>query len=117
VADLINVIATQGKDFHPLMGCLHEGYAKTTPIANLQTQYYLRAIVQDVPGVIGEIGAILGGQGVSIRTILQKDTQADLADIAIMTQTVREGQLRVVIEEMRHLPAIKAIPIVLRVAN
>ncbi|MFN3927851.1 MAG: homoserine dehydrogenase [Pseudanabaenaceae cyanobacterium] len=117
VADLINIIAAQGHPFNPLLGCWHEGYAKVMPIANLQTQYYLRTIVADVPGVIGEIGAVLGNQGVSIRTIVQKDIHDGLADIAIMTQTVREGQLQGVLEEMRHLPAVKKIPIVLRVVN
>jgi len=117
VADLLNLIATKGGVFNPLMGCLHDGYAKISPIANLQTQYYLRAIARDVPGVIGEIGGVLGRQGVSIRTILQKDIHSNLADIVIMTQTVREGQFQEVVEEMRHLPEIEAVPTVIRVVT
>jgi homoserine dehydrogenase len=114
-ADLLNLIATRGSTFNPLMGCQHEGYAKVSPLANLQTQYYLRAIVRDMPGVIGEIGAILGNQGVSIRTIFQKDIHDNLADIVIMTQTVREAQFQAVLAEMKHLSVIHDVPTVLRV--
>ena len=67
-----------------------------TPLAELQTKYYLRFSTVDRPGVLGSLCTTLGEHGISISSCMQKEHQeaTEYVHIVILTHTAREGSVR-----------------------
>lgn len=87
------------------------------PVAtDLESKYYLRFPVRDVPGVIGLIATALGNRGISI-----SHASADLAQgregqgqVKILAHRTRESAVRKAIEEITRLPILSGRPVILR---
>ena len=114
VGDIL-AIAAQPHEPARLMTCLHEGTGGITPIDALETQFYIRLIAHDKPGVIGTIGNACGAHGISILSMVQKGEKDGLAEIVLVTHRVREHDMRAALADMSDHPAIQAIGSVIRV--
>ena len=114
VGDVLT-IAAQPHEPARLMACLHEGTGGITPIDELETQFYIRLIAHDRPGVIGTIGNACGTHGISILSMVQKGEQDGLAEIVLVTHRVREKAMRAALAEMADHPTIQSIGSVIRV--
>lgn len=93
--------------------------ARQVPVENTDGRFYLRAMVDDEPGVLAQISSILGTHGISIASVLQQapeENGADKVAIVITTHRCREGGLRKALKEVDSLPITDgkstAIPIV-----
>ncbi|HUU60698.1 MAG TPA: homoserine dehydrogenase [Phycisphaerae bacterium] len=87
--------------------------ANQLPIEAVESRYYLRVVAEDKPGVLGQITAILGREGISISSVLQHEPPAGSdpgAGVPVVITTARavEGSVRKAIAEVDNLPAIKA---------
>jgi homoserine dehydrogenase len=78
------------------------------PMEELFSRYYMRLTVADKPGVLAQISSILGGNGISIATVLQKEADAatQTAEIVIMTHEAKE---RAVQESLRAVAALDVV--------
>ena len=56
------------------------------------SKYYLRITINDKAGVLARLSKILGDSGISIHTVLQKDTNIELknAELVVMTHKAQE---------------------------
>ncbi|MFN0118868.1 MAG: homoserine dehydrogenase [Blastocatellia bacterium] len=118
VGDLINLASAQqlpdfAAYFQPRIST---DIAPITPIAETNNAFYIRFESIDTPGVIGALGTAFGKQGVSLHSITQKGVTADgSATIVILTHSVRESQAQAALDEIRALPSIRQVALVLRV--
>ncbi|MDI3329048.1 MAG: homoserine dehydrogenase [Alicyclobacillaceae bacterium] len=71
------------------------------PVEETYSRFYLRALVADRPGVLGAMATVLGEHGVSIASMLQKSSRGDLAEIVVVTHTVRQGSLMDAVARLR----------------
>lgn len=73
--------------------------------------------VTDRPGVLAQIARTLGDHEVSIAAVSQKetDTDAQTADLVIMTHRAREGAVQAALREMATLPVVVQVSAFLRV--
>lgn len=129
VSDVLNIaailkvergVSTQanGKPLlDPLLACSHQHYCTIAPISELITRFYARFHTHDYPGVIGKLGTCFGEHQVSLESIVQMNSQNDLAEIVVITHDVREGNFRAALDEIRSLPSFNSIPSVLRVVQ
>ncbi len=87
------------------------------PMSELRTRYYLRISLADKPGVLAQIAGILGDRGISIASVIQKETDEtnQTAMIVLMTHTAREESLQSALADMKKLPAVRKISNVIRV--
>lgn len=77
------------------------------PMADIVSRYYLRMSVLDQPGVLGRIAAILGAQGISIASVLQRDAHIGAAvQLVMVTHSATEGAVELA------LAAIDAMDVV-----
>lgn len=70
-------------------------------------RFFLRAMVQDRPGVLAEISRRLGQQGISIASIHQDEIPEDgdaLAPVVVVTHVALEDKLRKAVDEIDALP-------------
>lgn len=70
-------------------------------------RYYLRARVEDRPGVLAEMARHLGAHGISIASVHQDelpDDEDELAPIVVVTHRASEDNLRTAVAEIEAMP-------------
>lgn len=86
------------------------------PISEIETRYYLRLSVIDRPGGLARIADILGRQGISIASVTQKERQqAKIVPVVMMTHDAKEKNMRLALDEIDRLNAIKKKTVAIRV--
>ncbi|OGV73899.1 MAG: homoserine dehydrogenase [Lentisphaerae bacterium RIFOXYA12_FULL_60_10] len=89
---------------------------KPRPMADIETRYYLRMLLLDKPGVFARIASILGGQGISIASVLQKEGgEGRHVPVVIMTHQAREGRLNAALDDIVASDVISGRPVRIRV--
>ena len=77
----------------------------------VQSRFYLRFMVEDYPGALGEIASILGRHQISIASVIQKEPDQEgeqtFVPLVIMTHESPEGAAARAIAEIDALPAIQ----------
>jgi homoserine dehydrogenase len=83
------------------------------PMEELRTRYYIRMTVADKPGVLAQIASIVGGNGISIATVLQKEADAatQTAEIVITTHQAQEKAVQ------QSLQAVAALDVVAQIGS
>ena len=94
--------------------------AALLPMADLETKYYLRLRAQDRPGVMAIIGGLLGDLGVSLASVIQKDTGEEAngaAEIVITTHTARERAVQQAVAGLEALDVVEGPVCLVRIAD
>ena len=77
-------------------------------INRMETKYYIRFTVVDLPGVLSKISGILGKNGVSIASVFQKEgTSLREVPIIMVTHKAREGAVRKALGEIDRLKIVR----------
>ncbi|MFT5467146.1 MAG: homoserine dehydrogenase [Verrucomicrobiales bacterium] len=112
ISDLADAAAAQCRTgFTP-----HGLYGKSLPIEETTSQYYLRLIVDDTPGVLAQIATILGQHDVGILSMIQREArEAEGAPIVLMLHDAKFGVVRKAVEEIGSLDCVRINPVLMRV--
>ncbi len=87
-------------------------------IGALESEYYLRFLVLDRPGVLGRIAGILGRHDISIASVIQKDRKRGTSvPIVIRTHESVERNLVRALEEISRLPSTAGRPAFVRIED
>jgi len=85
-------------------------------INELKTDYYLRFMVLDRPGVLSQISGILGSYGISIASVIQKEErEGNSVPIVMHTREARERDLKTALSRINRLKVVKAKSVYIRV--
>lgn len=88
---------------------------KTTPMADIESEYYLRLTVQDSPGVIAAVTTILAEHQISLEAMQQKERNAsETVPVVMLTHLTSEGNLQAAIQHIEALSAIAGEVLILR---
>src|SRR3954454_12914919 len=88
--------------------------AKLEIVADVESAFYLYLEVADRPGVLAQIAQLLGLQGASIRSVVQKGL-GENARLVMVTHPVLESRFQAAIELIGGLDFLRARPRMLRV--
>ena len=70
------------------------------PVREIRTRYYLRLLLRDKPGVLASFAAVLGRHGISIASVLQKESNAgEFVPAVILTHKACEKDLDAALRE------------------
>ena len=84
---------------------------------DVRTCYYLRLSAEDRPGVLAQVAGILGGEGISIESVLQHRADATgHSTIVIVTHEAREAEMNAALTAIDALPAVQGGTVRLRIA-
>lgn len=98
--------------------CTCVGHAVVRPIDEVVAKSYVRMRVKDRPGVLGAIATIMGQEGVSIHSVIQRaNVGDDLAEIVWIVHPAAEKHLRAALRAISALEIVDSIPGVLRVVD
>ena len=78
-------------------------------MSELESKYYLRMSVADRPGVLAQISKVLGDMGISISSVIQKETDdlAQRAEVVLMTHRAREASMQQALELLQDLDVVQ----------
>lgn len=85
--------------FHPEVA---SQWAETAKPGDFRCSYYLRLIVADYPGVIGQIGTIFGSHNISMQSIVQRGVKEKAASVIIVTQDVYHSDMDNALATLTH---------------
>ncbi|TAM09503.1 MAG: homoserine dehydrogenase [Nevskiaceae bacterium] len=105
IADLVDLARGQisGDPLGQPVGGLHAG--TVLPLGEVRSASYLRLRVDDAPGVLRSITAILAELDISVEAILQKEPrEAGAATLAIITSVAPEARHAKALEQVLALP-------------
>ncbi|MBO9542649.1 homoserine dehydrogenase [bacterium] len=117
VGDVLNIAeaVTSGTPPSRLMDGLAAHEARVVPISEVETAYYLRLVTEDMPGVLGAVGSLFGGRGVSIRYFVQKEVRDGLAELVFVTHAGREQAFMEALDAIKALGALREVAALIRV--
>lgn len=84
-------------------------------IEESKSRYFLRLQVEDRPGVLAGIASVFANNNVSIAQVIQKNKNGELAELAVITDTVLERHFNDSLLVLKELSMIREISTVLRV--
>ena len=86
-------------------------------INDITSRYYIRTTVTDRPGVLGEITAIFGRHGVSLRSVIQRGRikNEEEVGLVLVTHYTKEEQLQGAINEVKDMESVKEINNMIRI--
>ena len=85
------------------------------PKEEVMSKYFIRLIVDNKPGVLAKTAGFLGNHDVSIAAVVQKRVREGLAELVIITETVKEKDIFEAIEEIRESSFLKEVSSMIRV--
>lgn len=84
-------------------------------IGNIESKYFMRMIVRDYAGVLGNVASILGNNHVSIEKIIQKPAGCDKAEIVAITDVVQEKNFKAAMQTLNDMSFVQEISSMVRV--
>jgi homoserine dehydrogenase len=88
---------------------------KLVKIDDIQSQYYIRFMAIDKPGVLAKISGVLGKYGISIASVTQKGRRrARIVPIVMLTHEVKERNMRLALDKIYKLAVIREYPVAIR---
>ncbi len=85
-------------------------------VVDRESAFYLHVEVADRPGVLAQVAEILGMQGVSLESLVQKGIGDD-ARLAMVMHPVLESRFRAAVELIGRLDFVRSAPRVIRVIS
>jgi len=82
---------------------------------NIQTKYYIRMEVEDKSGVLAKVATILGDKNISIKTMVQKTSIENKANLLLSTHTCKELDIKKALEELKTLGVVNSTPSMIRI--
>jgi homoserine dehydrogenase len=83
-------------------------------VTDVTSAFYLHLEVADRPGVLAQVAEILGLQGVSVKSVVQRGL-GDAARLVMVTHPVRETSFTAAVRLISRLDFLRAAPRVIRV--
>jgi len=120
VADLMDVARNRLHDSRGRIAPL--GYpirmqrrARTVPLDELESEYYLRFMVGDRPGVLARLAGVLGKRGISIASVIQRQRARGVVPVVIRTHHARERAVRRAVAVIDRMAVVRAKSTVIRI--
>ncbi|MEM8875220.1 MAG: homoserine dehydrogenase [Planctomycetota bacterium] len=118
VADLLGIaLGTTPASFAKLSAFATNPPARLRPIGSLRGRYYLRCQAQDEPGVMSQIAAALGSQGISLSGVMQHEAHDATVPIIVTTHAAEESAIDRALQAIDALDAVQGQPVKLRILD
>lgn len=73
---------------------------------NWESEFFLRFIVQDTPGVLAKISGVFAKYSVSIASVIQKGRGEEHVPLIFITHTAKEISVKNALEDIEHIPEV-----------
>jgi homoserine dehydrogenase len=84
-------------------------------LQDVESAFYLHLEVADRPGVLGAVAQVLGEQGASIKSVLQRRVGEEVVPLTMVLHPLLESRLSEALERLGELDLVRAPPRAIRV--
>jgi homoserine dehydrogenase len=85
-------------------------------MGEIRTEYFLRVMALDRPGVLAQVAGILGHHDISIESVIQKGrAHGEAVPVVMMTHEARERDMRAALSAIDRLPVVAGRTTMIRV--
>ena len=96
----------------------HERDGAVLPIADVNSRYFVRLNVVDVPGTLAKIANLFGAAKIGISSVIQPEGhEGKSVPLILMLHDAPNGAVTKALKEISSLPVVKSPPVLLRVEN
>jgi homoserine dehydrogenase len=96
----------------------HGLYGTCQPLDQIVSEYYLRVLVDDRPGVMAQIAGLLGMLNIGISSIFQPEgNEGEAVPLVLVIHKATNGQMATALEKIAALSCVKKAPRMIRVEN
>ncbi len=119
VADLIDLGHNIRAGSHNRIPVHVDRPVRPLPMDAVRSRYFLRIWAADRPGVLAQIGAVCGEEGISIASVIQKevDSSAHRAELVLLTHDALEASMQTALARIRGLDAVAEVASFIRVED
>lgn len=119
VSDLIDLAHNLGRGVHNRIPRVVVDNLDICPMSAIRSRYYFRLWVSDSPGVLAQIATLYGEHGISIASVIQKETDqgAGQAELVVLTHEACEADVTQAIERISDLDVVREVASLLRVES
>ena len=115
VGDVIEVARNINGGCLGRFGCTCFKELPIKSIGDIESKYFMRMIVSDCAGDLGNVASILGNNHVSIEKIIQKPAGCDKAEIVAITDSVQEKNFKAALQTLNDMSFVQEISSMIRV--
>jgi len=116
ISDIIEITRGILTDSSGRFGCTCYERKNICPVEKTVSAYYLRLLVDDKPGVLGQIAMTFGNAGVSVKSVMQAEVETkDHAEIVVVTHQVKHENILQAQDALKSLSVVDEIVSVIRV--
>lgn len=115
VADVMDAARNILRNDRGRISCTCYEQKEIVPMEEMEGKYYIRLRVLDKPGVLAAIASVFGQEDVSLRTVIQKETIGDKAELVLVTHYTREGNVRQALRTIGAMATVEEVANVIRV--
>jgi homoserine dehydrogenase len=121
VADLVDAARNRlqgSRDRVPPLGypLRAQRRARAIPLDRLESEYYLRFMVADRPGVLARLAGALGKEGISIASVIQRERgRGQMVPVVIRTHEAKEKELRRAVRAIDRSKIVRTRTTVIRI--
>lgn len=115
IADIVALARQIAKGVGDEIGCTCFAHKSFCRLDDTISDYYLRLLVADEPGVLGTIATVFGTYGVSLKSVIQTRYVGDKAEIVVITHRVQHRKMREAEQALTDLSVVERISNVIRV--
>ena len=80
--------------------------------SEFSSKYYIRLMVKDVAGILSHITGIYGDNGVSINSVIQKDTKNGAVPIIFVTHTTKESAVQNALKAISEIDGVEVAALI-----
>ncbi|MDD5018779.1 MAG: homoserine dehydrogenase [Eubacteriales bacterium] len=84
---------------------------------NWESEFFLRIIAQDSPGVLAKIASVFGSHNVSIASVMQKGQSKDSVPLIFITHKAKEISVKRAVDDIKYIPEVLGVANIIRVEN
>jgi len=84
---------------------------------NWESEFFLRFIVKDEPGVLAKIASVLGRHNVSVATVMQKGRRGEHVPLIFVTHKAKEISVKRAVDDISYIPEVISVASMIRVES
>ena len=84
---------------------------------NWESEFFLRIIVQDSPGVLAKIANVFGQHKVSVASVMQKGQSGESVPLIFVTHKAKEISVKRAVDDISYIPEVISVANTIRVEN
>ncbi len=115
VADVVRAADNINNSTRGQSTCTCFNNYRIKPIEKTESSFYVLIEAADRPGVLAKVAEVFGDHGVSVGSVIQKQSTDGIAEVVFMTHKIVEGNLRAALAKISSLDVVEDVKNVIRV--